>query len=93
MVKKNHPVSPSSVSSNSNDDNNSYILTGIIVAIVLGTIVGGWLPGFAVKFSILGEAFLNSLMMIVVPLVMLSMIVGITGLGDIRTLQTDFKKV
>ncbi len=62
------------------------ILIGIIIAIIVGTIVGGWLPGVAVKTSILGEIFLNSLKMIVVPLVMLSMIVGITGLGDIRNL-------
>ena len=62
------------------------ILIGIIIAIIFGTIVGGWLPGVAVKTSILGEIFLNLLKMIVVPLVMLSMIVGITGLGDIRNL-------
>ena len=62
------------------------ILIGIIIAIIVGTIVGGWLPGVAVKTDILGEIFLNSLKMIVVPLVMLSMIVGITGLGDIRNL-------
>ena len=59
------------------------ILIGIIIAIIVGTLVGGWLPNLAVKFSILCDIFLNSLMMIVVPLVIFSMIVGITGLGDI----------
>ena len=62
------------------------ILIGIIVAIIVGIIVGGWLPDIAVKTDILGEIFLNALKMIVVPLVMLSMVVGITGLGDIRNL-------
>ena len=62
------------------------ILIGIIVAIVVGIILGGWLPGIAAKTHILGEIFLNLLKMIVVPLVMLSMVVGITGLGDIRNL-------
>jgi Na+/H+-dicarboxylate symporter len=57
-----------------------------MMAIVVGTVVGGFLPDLALKFSILGELFLNALMMIVVPLVVLSMIVGITGLGDIRNL-------
>mgnify|MGYP003681957102 CR=1 FL=1 len=61
-------------------------MLGIIIAIVVGTVVGGLLPKIAVKFSILGDVFLNSLMMIVIPLVVLSMIVGITGLGDIRNL-------
>ena len=62
------------------------ILIGIIVAIVVGIIIGGWLPGVAAKTHVLGEIFLNLLKMIVVPLVMLSMVVGITGLGDIRNL-------
>ncbi len=65
---------------------HSHLLQGIMIAIVLGIVIGGWLPDLAMKFSILGQAFLNSLMMIVVPLIMLSMIVGITGLGDIRNL-------
>ncbi|KPJ61698.1 MAG: sodium:dicarboxylate symporter [Latescibacteria bacterium DG_63] len=58
----------------------------MVVAILVGIIVGGWAPEVALKFSILGEVFLNALMMIVVPLVIFSMIVGITGLGDIRRL-------
>ncbi len=62
------------------------ILFGIIIAIIIGTIVGGWFPDFAVRFNILGEVFLNSLMMIVVPIVMLSLIIGITHLGDISKL-------
>mgnify|MGYP003754696989 CR=1 FL=1 len=62
------------------------ILIGIVVAIIVGIIIGGFAPTFAVKFTILGDIFLNSLKMMVVPLVILSMIVGITGLGDIRSL-------
>lgn len=64
------------------------ILVGIILAIIFGVIVGGWFPEVAVHTEILGEIFLNLLKMIVVPLVMLSMIVGITGLGDVRHLGT-----
>ena len=62
------------------------ILIGIVIAIIVGLVVGGWLPNFAAKTALLGDIFLNALKMIVVPLVMLSMIVGITGLGDIRNL-------
>ncbi|MDR4508044.1 MAG: dicarboxylate/amino acid:cation symporter [Candidatus Brocadiaceae bacterium] len=69
-----------------NNQKQSRTLVGIIIAIILGTVLGGWLPGFAVKFSILGEMFLNVLMMLVIPLIMLSMITGITRLGDIRNL-------
>lgn len=66
--------------------NSKRILIGILIAIVLGILVGGWLPTIGVKFSIFGELFLNALTMIVVPLIMFSMITGITGLGDIRKL-------
>ena len=62
------------------------ILIGIVVAIIVGTIIGGTFPEFAVNFKILGDIFLNSLKMMVVPLVILSMIVGITGLGDVRNI-------
>jgi len=90
MVKKNSPKSynQSAKSASPNEGNGKHrrILFGIIIAIIVGTLMGGWLPDIAVKTSILGEIFLNSLMMIVVPLVMFSMIVGITGLGDIRNL-------
>jgi Na+/H+-dicarboxylate symporter len=75
-----------SASSKGDDEKHSSIMIGIIISIVFGTVIGGWLPNLAVKFTILGEIFLNSLMMIVIPLVMLSMIVGITGLGDVRNL-------
>ncbi len=94
MTQNNTPILTQSYTSSAKKDNQSrkWILTGIITAILCGTLVGGWIPNLAVKFSILGELFLNSLMMIVVPLVMFSMIVGITGLGDIRKLGSIGKR-
>jgi Na+/H+-dicarboxylate symporter len=80
------PSSRSNSSSTPGKGGHKRLLTGIVIAILVSTVVGGWFPDVAVKFAILGELFLNSLMMIVVPLVMFSMIVGVTGLGDIRNL-------
>jgi solute carrier family 1 (high affinity glutamate transporter) protein 1 len=57
-----------------------------LAGIVVGTAVGGWYPELGVQFEVLGQVFLNALMMIVVPLILFSMIVGITNLGDIRHL-------
>jgi solute carrier family 1 (high affinity glutamate transporter) protein 1 len=68
------------------DTNGHLLLIGMAIAIATGVILGGCYPDLALKFSILGKIFLNSLMMIVVPLVVLSMIVGIAGLGNIRNL-------
>ncbi len=63
-----------------------WLLYAILAAIALATLTGGFLPELAAETEILGELFLNALKMIVVPLVMLSIMVGITNLGDIRSL-------
>ncbi len=62
------------------------LLYGIIIAIILGAFIGGVFPDFAKHTHILGDIFLALLRMIVVPLVIFSMVVGITNLGDIRNL-------
>ena len=62
------------------------LLYGIVIAIIAGALIGGFAPNFAVHTTILGEVFLNLLKMIVVPLIILSMVVGITNLGDIRNI-------
>ncbi len=66
--------------------NRRYILPGIIVAIIAGFLFGGFLPVAAKSSALLGEILLNLLMMVVVPLVLLSIISGITSLGNIRSL-------
>lgn len=62
------------------------LLVGIIAGVVAGVLLGGLAPGLARSLGLVGELFLNLLMMLVIPLVMLSMLVGITGLGDLRQL-------
>ena len=73
-------------SAKSESNASRRIMTGIILAIVIGIPLGGLAPDFSTRLYVLGELFLRALKMIVVPLVMTSMIVGITGLGDIRKL-------
>lgn len=62
------------------------LLLGIVAGAVLGTFLGTLLPGAAVRTEILGELFLNALKMMVLPLIVTSMIVGVTNLGDMRRL-------
>ena len=83
MLQTDPSVSPEA---SAGGNGGQRILIGIVIAIIVGLIVGGWIPNFAAKTTLLGDIFLNALKMIVVPLVMFSMIVGITGLGDIRNL-------
>ncbi|MBM4053238.1 MAG: dicarboxylate/amino acid:cation symporter [Planctomycetes bacterium] len=69
-------------------NNHSRTILCIIIAVVVGILTGGFIPGITVKFSLLGEIFINALMMLVIPIVVLSLIVGITNLGDLRSLGT-----
>lgn len=65
---------------------SNLILVGIIVGIVCAGISLLIFGERMVAVQVLGEFFLKSLRMIVVPLVVASVIVGITGLGDVRRL-------
>ena len=76
-------------------------LTGkIIVAMILGIVLGLAINYFGLNaegsfintyvtdgfFAIVGKLFVNSLKMLVVPLVLISLICGVCGIGDIRLL-------
>ena len=63
--------------------NLTYYIIGAIIAAIA---TGYFAPEIAVKFEIGGEVFLSLLMMMVVPLVVLSVMSGILGLGDVRKL-------
>ena len=62
------------------------LLVAIVSGIVIGTILGGALPEAGRSVAFLGELFLKALFVLVVPLVMSSIIVGVTSLGDVRRL-------
>lgn len=70
----------------SHSDSANTLLISIMIAILMGFLVGGIFPEMALKFSIFGEIFLNILMMLVVPMVILSMLVGISKLDNLRSL-------
>ncbi|MBN1290463.1 MAG: dicarboxylate/amino acid:cation symporter [Candidatus Latescibacteria bacterium] len=59
----------------------------ILIAVVAGGLIGHYIPDFAVKTKIFGEIFLSLLFVLVIPLIMSSMICGVTSLGDIRHLE------
>lgn len=63
--------------------NNNWLLYFILVGIVLGGICGWWFGPQMVAVDWIGEIFLNALKMLVIPLIFSSLIVGISGLGDI----------
>ena len=69
-----------------NAKTGNIILIGMIAGAVLGALGGYYLPDFFLHLEFLGTMFLNALKMVVVPLIVASMIVGVTSIGDIRKL-------
>lgn len=63
---------------------NNTLLYLMLIGISMGGLCG-WVFGKEMLIvDWIGEMFLNTLKMLVIPLIVSSMIVGITGLGDIR---------
>ncbi len=58
----------------------------MIAGIVLGIVLGGFLPETGKKVAFIGDFFIGYLKMLVIRLVITSMIAGVTGLGDVRKL-------
>ncbi len=62
------------------------IHTQILIAIVLGAMVGLALGEKAEHLKIVGDMFIKLLKMIIIPLILASMVAGIISLGDARRL-------
>lgn len=73
---------------------HTKILIGLAVGVIAGLIVNWSLGGSDPRVTMIvenftrpvGQLFLNLLLMIVVPLVFASLVVGVAGIGDIRKL-------
>jgi Na+/H+-dicarboxylate symporter len=65
---------------------SNYILIGIVIGIAAAFAGVELFGDRMLAFEWMGTLFLKALKMIIVPLIMASMIVGITGLGDVRRL-------
>ncbi len=66
--------------------NPNRLLLAILGGILIGTFLGGLIPEAGIAVYFLGEIFLRTLFVMVVPLVISSMIVGVSSLGDVRKL-------
>lgn len=70
-----------------NDNLKSSKLTVLIfLALILGIIAGVFFPGFAVKTQPIATLFLNMVKMIIAPLLFSTLVVGIAGHSDIKSL-------
>jgi proton glutamate symport protein len=62
------------------------LTTQILIGLLLGIAVGYRWPSFGVAVKPLADAFLRLIKMIVVPLVFSTLVVGIAGSGNLRTM-------
>lgn len=65
---------------------NSKLTTAIFIALILGTIVGWAVPDFAQKLHPLAVIFLRMVKMIIAPLLFSTLVVGIAGHGDVKSI-------
>src|SRR5271168_1955047 len=56
----------------------------VLVALVLGIVLGMAVPDFAISLKILSDAFLKLISMIVAPIVFCVVVHGIAGAGDLK---------
>ena len=63
-----------------------WLLIAIFAGVLLGVLAGAVEGAGAVRYQWLGVLFLKALKMMIVPLIVSSMIVGVTSIGDPRSL-------
>ena len=62
------------------------LTTQIFIGLLLGIVVGYLWPSFGVAVRPLAEAFLRMIKMIIAPLVFATLVVGIAGTGDLKSM-------
>ena len=72
----------------------SRLTVAIFIALILGIFVGWAFPAFALKTHVLAEVFLRMVKMIIAPLLFATLVVGIAGHADPKSLgRLGFKTV
>jgi aerobic C4-dicarboxylate transport protein len=56
----------------------------VIIGIFLGVLAGSYFPGFAPAAKIISETFINMIKMLIAPIIFLTVISGIAGVGDMK---------
>ncbi|WP_068983588.1 MULTISPECIES: dicarboxylate/amino acid:cation symporter [Lysinibacillus] len=56
----------------------------VLIAIVLGIIVGALFPEFGAKLKILADIFIKLIKMLIAPIIFLTVVIGIGSMGDVK---------
>jgi aerobic C4-dicarboxylate transport protein len=63
-------------------DRTHFLYMAVVVAVLLGVLVGFVAPDFAVKLAPLGEGFVNLIKMMIVPVIFCTLVLGV---GSVRS--------
>nr|WP_275422943.1 dicarboxylate/amino acid:cation symporter [Paenibacillus mucilaginosus] len=58
--------------------------TQVIAAIVLGIAFGAFFPAYGTELKVLADIFIKMVKMIIAPIVFLTIVIGIAGMGDLK---------
>jgi aerobic C4-dicarboxylate transport protein len=62
----------------------SSLYVQVLVAIVLGVLLGLYAPDWAVPLKPLGDGFIKLIKMLIAPIIFTTVVAGIAGMGDMR---------
>ena len=61
-----------------------HLYTWVLLAIVLGTVLGLYAPGIGVHLKPLGDGFIKLIRMVVTPIIFTTVVIGIAGMGSFK---------
>ncbi len=69
-----------------------HLYVQVLVAIALGIVLGHFEPAFAEQLKPLGDAFIQLVKMIIAPVIFLTIVTGIAGMSQLRSVGRVFAK-
>ena len=56
----------------------------VLIAIIAGVVLGSVAPAIAVKMEIIGKTFIDIIKLFIAPIIFLTIVLGISGMGDLK---------
>ncbi|WP_277012348.1 cation:dicarboxylate symporter family transporter [Flavobacterium lindanitolerans] len=56
----------------------------VLIAIISGVLVGHYLPETGTKMKVIGDTFIQIVKLFIAPIIFLTIVLGISGIGDLR---------
>jgi aerobic C4-dicarboxylate transport protein len=57
----------------------------VLIAVIAGVLLGNYYPATGIKMQILGDNFVNLIKLFIGPIIFLTIVLGICGMGSLRT--------